>query len=248
MCRYDLLRATCALASKVTKWDKLCDRKLHKLICYINSTLDVRLIGKVGDCIGDIKVSLFSDADFAGCAETLRSTSGVFLKLSGPNTHFGISGCSTKQTAVSHSTSEAEIIAAEIALRRDGLPALDIIDVILKDGLIVDFMEDNQATIRMLETGKNPVLRHLGRTHKVDLAWLFEAFGNKLYNLKYCTSEEQAADIFTKHFINADKWRDVCRLIGHMTLKDLFSKNQTVSSVKSVRPPATPVSSPRAKL
>ena len=32
-CRFDLLRPICALASKVTKWDRLCDAKLHRLKC-----------------------------------------------------------------------------------------------------------------------------------------------------------------------------------------------------------------------
>ena len=49
MCRYDLLRATCALASKVTKWSSECDKQLRRLVCYIDSSLDVHLIGWVGD-------------------------------------------------------------------------------------------------------------------------------------------------------------------------------------------------------
>merc|ERR1712240_973269 len=38
MCRFDLLRAVTALATKVTRWDALCDKKLHRLIAYINCT------------------------------------------------------------------------------------------------------------------------------------------------------------------------------------------------------------------
>jgi len=97
MCRFDLLRPICALATKVTKWDRMCDAKLHRLMCYINSSIDVKMYGKVGDLPTDVELALFSDADFAGCNETLRSTSGVFLKLSGPNTHFPFSALSVKQ-------------------------------------------------------------------------------------------------------------------------------------------------------
>ncbi len=32
MCRYDLMRAICQLASMVTKWDKQCDDRLHRLM------------------------------------------------------------------------------------------------------------------------------------------------------------------------------------------------------------------------
>jgi hypothetical protein len=244
MCRYDLLRPVCALASKVTKWDKTCDRKLHKLICYINSTLDMRMIGKVGNTKESINCALFSDADFAGCSETMKSTSGVFMKLSASNTHFPLSACSVKQTAVSHSTAEAEMIAAELALRKEGLPILDLLDVILNRKVHTDFLEDNQATIRMLESGKNPTLRHLGRTHKVDLSWLFDEFKKESYMLRYCTSEEQGADIFTKHFVDANKWREVCTLIGHVTKSMLWAAPKGSPKVGSravarPKPPST---------
>ena len=37
VCRYDLLRAVCVLATKVTKWTKQCDRQLHRLMCCIKN-------------------------------------------------------------------------------------------------------------------------------------------------------------------------------------------------------------------
>ena len=39
--RFDLLWLVGFLARRVTKWDTYCDRALHKLMFYINSTLDV---------------------------------------------------------------------------------------------------------------------------------------------------------------------------------------------------------------
>ena len=47
--RYDLLRPICWLATKVTKWSKTCDIALHKLISYINCSLDVANYGWIGD-------------------------------------------------------------------------------------------------------------------------------------------------------------------------------------------------------
>ena len=41
LARFDLLKAVANLASKVSKCDRVCDRKLHRLICYINSSLKV---------------------------------------------------------------------------------------------------------------------------------------------------------------------------------------------------------------
>jgi len=81
MARYDLFRATCALACMVTKWTRDCDRRLHRLVCSINTTLDVTMIGWVGDSPKDLSLRLYSDADLAGDAKTSRSTSGVFPSL-----------------------------------------------------------------------------------------------------------------------------------------------------------------------
>ena len=61
MARWDLLRATQSLASRVTKWSKDCDAALHRLVCYINSSLDVRMQGFIGDRINECKLWLFSD-------------------------------------------------------------------------------------------------------------------------------------------------------------------------------------------
>ena len=54
LARYDLLRGVGALASMITKWDKWQDRKLHKLMCYINSTLKIGMISWVSDITSQI--------------------------------------------------------------------------------------------------------------------------------------------------------------------------------------------------
>ena len=43
MARWDLLRATQSLASRVTKWSPDCDLGLHRLVCCINSSLDTMM-------------------------------------------------------------------------------------------------------------------------------------------------------------------------------------------------------------
>ena len=48
LARFDLLRPIAALASKITKWDTVCDRMLHRLVCY-SSSLDYKLKGHIGD-------------------------------------------------------------------------------------------------------------------------------------------------------------------------------------------------------
>ena len=47
--RPDIMKAIGDLATKVQKWTRNCDKALHRLICYIHSTLRHRLVGTVGD-------------------------------------------------------------------------------------------------------------------------------------------------------------------------------------------------------
>ena len=213
--RFDLLRAVSALATKVTKWTRLCDRQLHRLVCYINSSLDHMLVGYVGDSPDKLEINLYADADFAGCQDTSKSTTGVFIAITGPNTFFPLNGVSKKQSCVSHSTPEAEIVAADVAVRTEGLPALDLWETILGRTVNINFMEDNQATIQIIKTGKSPTLRHLGRTHRVNISWLSETFSNvKNLVMQYCTSDKQCADVFTKAFTNQLKWKHATSMIS----------------------------------
>eukprot|EP00972_Heterocapsa_arctica_P024228 3572583-Heterocapsa_arctica.AAC.1 len=85
LARFDLLRAVGELATQITKWDSRRDRMLHRLVCYIHSSLDLKLRGYVGDSTDLLQLTLYSDADFAGFPETAKSISGVFLALTGPN-------------------------------------------------------------------------------------------------------------------------------------------------------------------
>ena len=78
----------------------------------------------VGDKPEDCKLVLFSDASFAGDLEDSKSTSGAYLILVGPRTYVPISWFCKKQGAVSHSSSEAEVIALEACARLEGIPAL----------------------------------------------------------------------------------------------------------------------------
>ena len=156
MARYDHLRPTCYLATMITKWTKRCDRALHKLVCYINSSLNLRMTSWVGDPIKDWELVAYSDADLAGDYDTSRSTTGVFLCVRGPRTFITLQGISKRQTCVSHSTPEAEIVAADHAIRAEALPALQFWETLKGVPMTVQFMEDNTTAIRAITSGKNP--------------------------------------------------------------------------------------------
>ena len=115
MARWDLLRATQSLASRVTKWSRDCDVALHRLVCYINSSLDIRMKGFIGGTI----------AEWAGEHDS-KSTSGCALYLVGPNTYYPLNAFSKKQTSITMSSTESEVISANHGVRAQGLPSLSL--------------------------------------------------------------------------------------------------------------------------
>ena len=100
---------------------------------------------------------MFADADFAGDRSEAKSTSGCLIAIVGPHSFYPLSALSKKQSAVACSTPEAEIVAAYEALRTEAMPLLDLFEVVL-GGRKVDctLYEDNQAAIKIMESGKFP--------------------------------------------------------------------------------------------
>jgi hypothetical protein len=83
---------------------------------------------------------------------------------------------------VSHSTLEAEVVAADHAMRIVGIPTLDLWETVLGRRVFLEFHEDNETTILAMRNGYSPALRHK-RTHGVCLRWFCERFsgeGSKL--------------------------------------------------------------------
>ena len=99
MAGYDLLRAVQGLPARVAKWSNDCDKALHRLICYIYSTLDYKLKALAGDKISECRLWCSADADHAGGYDD-KSTTGCFLVLIGPNAYFPLTAFSKKQTSV----------------------------------------------------------------------------------------------------------------------------------------------------
>ena len=63
--------------------------------------------------------------------EDSKSTPGGTLCVFGSFTFVPISWMCKKQTSVSHSSTESEIISLDAGLRLDGIPALDLWDLIV---------------------------------------------------------------------------------------------------------------------
>ena len=68
---------------------------------------------------------MVQDSDFAGDLEDSKSTSGGILFIFGSQTFVPIRWVCKKQTSVSHSSTEAEVISLDAGLRMDAIAALD---------------------------------------------------------------------------------------------------------------------------
>ena len=124
--RPDILWSVTKLARSITKWTKACDKRLSRLISYIHHTCEYKQCCYVGNTAKQCRLGLFQDSDFAGDLEDSKSTSGGTLCVFGSHTFVPISWMCKKQTSVSHSSTESEIISLDAGLRLDGIPALDL--------------------------------------------------------------------------------------------------------------------------
>ena len=177
-----------------------------------------------------------------------------------------------KQTSVSHSSTESELIALDAGLRMDGIPALGLWDLIIevfhsspnqinkskgqvqgnlsrdttsnkhtqnknqgsnpgrqfdlhnvdcvpsnaklsRFGAMLYIFEDNEAVIKMIIIkGRSPTMRHVSRTHRVALDWLFDRINlDPKIRIKYVDTKHQLADILTR----GNSTRDECNNLLH---------------------------------
>ena len=86
----------------------------------------------VGNTAQHCRLSLFQDSDFAGDLEDSKSTLGGALCIFGSRTFVAVSWMCKKQTSVSHSSTESEIISLDACLRMDGLLHLDLWVVVIE--------------------------------------------------------------------------------------------------------------------
>ena len=119
LARPDISRATTKLASNVSTWSRNDDRRLKRLMEYMSSSIETRLVGFICDLADDLELWLFVDADLASEADSTRSTSGAWLTIVGPSTWMPVAWINAKQTSTSRSTTESESVALATALLKE---------------------------------------------------------------------------------------------------------------------------------
>lgn len=70
MVKIVLLQPATPLAREVSSWNRACNNKLPRVVCYTSSKLNVNLVGNVGDPTH----KCFTASGFAGDPRTSKST------------------------------------------------------------------------------------------------------------------------------------------------------------------------------
>ena len=129
--RPDILCSVNKLARSISKWSEACDKRLNRFISYIHHTCEYKQYCYLGNTAKQCRPGLFQDSHFAGDLEDSESTSGGTLCIFGSRTFVPRSWMCKKQTSVSYSSTESEIIFFNAGVRMDGIPALDLWDLIV---------------------------------------------------------------------------------------------------------------------
>lgn len=159
-----------------------------RILRYISGTLD---FGLWYEHVSVFNLIGFSDSDWAGSMEDRKSTSGSVFILGST----AITWSSKKQHVTALSTTEAEYIAVTAsACQAIWLQRL-ISDMGQDIGDAIQIFCNNKSTISI---AKNPTLH--GRTKHIDIRYHFirELISNGKVILKFCSTEDQKADMFTK--------------------------------------------------
>ena len=109
-------------------------------------------------------------------------------------------------------------------------------------------LEENEAVIKMTLKGRSPNMRHVPRTHKVDLDWLFERVKNDPgFNIFYVHTKLQVADILTKGNFTVEAFSRLCELANILdnTFSRIPSTHGKLGSSLDGRPQNTKRESPR---
>ena len=97
--------------------------------------------------------------------------------------------------------------------------------------------EDNEAVIKMIIKGRSPSMRHVSRTHRVALDWLFDMINlDSQIQIRYIDSKHQLADILTKGNFTRDEWNNLLHLfnISHFSSTCCAKNSSLISCSKTL--------------
>ena len=84
-----------------------------------------------------------------------------------------------------------------------------------REEALLCIFEDNEAVIKMIIKGRSPTMRHVSRTHRVALDWLFDTINlDTKIQIKHIDTKNQLADKLTKGNFTRDEWNHLLCLFN----------------------------------
>ena len=235
-------------------------------------TCELRLFCYVGNTAQQCRLGFFK---ILILQETLKTQNQhQVVCIFGSQTFVPRSWMCKKQSSVSHSSTQADLISFDAGLRMDGIPALDLWDLVIEVfhsspnqskktidqargdsprnttsnkhtpdqtkvptkhnnlelsevdyvssnpksslfGAMFYIFEDNEAVIKMIIKGRSPTMRHVSRTRRVALDWLFDIINlDPQIQTRYIDTKQQLADMLTKSTFTRDEWNNLQHLFN----------------------------------
>ena len=188
-CRPDILLPVIFLTSRVTKATREDDKKLSRVLKYLNGTADLGItLGADKD--GNLRIHTYADASFGVHPDT-KSQSGILISLG----KGGILCKAVKQKIVTKSSTEAELVTLSDATSLAAYQLLLLESVGYKLAPATMY-QDNMSTMRLAENGRSnsDITKHI----KLRYFFIKQYLDSGEFELVHCPTDMMIADILTK--------------------------------------------------
>ena len=199
--RPDIAYVASVLAREMSSPRKVHWRCVKQLFKYLAGTVDTGITyGKAENSHHQItayggdtpmKEFGFSDSNYAHSNSNYKSTSGYVFILNGG----AISWEAKRQTVLARSTTEAEYIGLGRAASQAVWLRAFLLELGLKDSISCLLMGDNQAALKLID---NPKYHDRTKHINVQFHYIREQVNDKAITLKYVSTKNMTADVFTK--------------------------------------------------
>lgn len=186
--RPDVMYAVSLISRYMAKPTELHLAAAKRILRYLKGTAGYGILYQK---TGNIELVGYTDSDYAGCLEDRRSTSGYAFILSDA----AVAWSSRKQPIVTLSTTEAEFVADAACTCQLVWMKRILKRISYNGGASPTIFCDNSSTIKL---EKNPVMH--GKSKHIDVRFHFlrDLVNEGTVQLKFCGTQDQIADVFTK--------------------------------------------------
>jgi Reverse transcriptase (RNA-dependent DNA polymerase) len=152
-----------------------------------------------------MRIEVYTDADWAGCQDDRRSTSGHCAFIGGNL----VSWRSKKQNVVARSTAEAEYRAMALGVSEGVWLQRLMLELGLSENSPIMLYCDNKAAINI---ANNPVQHDRTKHVEIDRHFIKEKLDSGEICLPFVKTTEQLADIFTKGLHTVEFFNVICKM------------------------------------